>query len=292
MHVFLTGASGWVGSAVAEDLMAAGHDVTGLVRDMAKARFLNVMGVKCVQGSLDDHAVLQEYARRADAVIHTAFNHDFSRFVENCAQDKRAIEALGDALRGSVRPLLVTSGLAMIAPGRLALESDRPIFDTSYPRRSEPAAREQAKQGVRAATVRLSPTVHGIGDHGFIPILIALAKRTGVSAFLGEGDNRWAAVHRKDAARIYRLALETGVTQEVYHAVAEEGVLFRDIARVIGQYLGLPVESRGREHFAWFADFASGDMAASSEQTRKVLGWQPTHDTLLSDLTQAAYFRE
>lgn len=289
MHVFLTGASGWVGSAVAEDLLAAGHQVTGLVRNAQKAQALVALGMQVVTGTLDDHQLLHDGASRADAVIHTAFNHDFSRFSENCAQDERAIQILGEALHGSDRPLLVTSGVAMIAPGRLATENDLPFVAPAYPRRSEPAARELADKGVRAATIRLSPTVHGLGDHGFIPILMDLAKQTGVSAWAEDAENRWAAVHRRDAATLYRLALETGMTQAVYHAVAEEGILFRDIAQAIGKHLGVPAEPRAREHFGWFADFASLDMAASSEQTRAVLGWNPTHPTLLADLAQAQY---
>lgn len=289
MHVFLTGASGWVGSAVAEDLLAAGYQVTGLVRNAQKAQALVALGMQVVTGTLDDHQLLHDGASRADAVIHTAFNHDFSRFSENCAQDERAIQILGEALHGSDRPLLVTSGVAMIAPGRLATENDLPFVAPAYPRRSEPAARELADKGVRAATIRLSPTVHGVGDHGFIPILMDLAKQTGVSAWPEDAENRWAAVHRRDAATLYRLALETGMTQAVYHAVAEEGILFRDIAQAIGKHLGVPAEPRAREHFGWFADFASLDMAASSEQTRAVLGWNPTHPTLLADLAQAQY---
>ncbi|MBY6255866.1 MULTISPECIES: SDR family oxidoreductase [Phytobacter] len=289
MHVFLTGASGWVGSAVAEDLLAAGHQVTGLVRNAQKAQALVALGMQVVTGTLDDHQLLHDGASRADAVIHTAFNHDFSRFSENCAQDERAIQILGEALHGSDRPLLVTSGVAMIAPGRLATENDLPFVAPAYPRRSEAAARELADKGVRAATIRLSPTVHGVGDHGFIPILMDLAKQTGVSAWPEDAENRWAAVHRRDAATLYRLALETGMTQAVYHAVAEEGILFRDIAQAIGKHLGVPAEPRAREHFGWFADFASLDMAASSEQTRAVLGWHPTHPTLLADLEQAQY---
>lgn len=289
MHVFLTGASGWVGSAVAEDLLAAGHQVTGLVRNAQKAQALVALGMQVVTGTLDDHQLLHDGASRADAVIHTAFNHDFSRFSENCAQDERAIQILGEALHGSDRPLLVTSGVAMIAPGRLATENDLPFVAPAYPRRSEPAARELADKGVRAATIRLSPTVHGVGDHGFIPILMDLAKQTGVSAWPEDAENRWAAVHRRDAATLYRLALETGMTQAVYHAVAEEGILFRDIAQAIGKHLGVPAEPRAREHFGWFADFASLDMAASSEQTRAVLGWNPTLPTLLADLAQAQY---
>jgi len=221
-------------------------------------------------------------------VIHTAFNHDFSRFAENAEQDRRAIEALGSALEGSERPLLVTSGLAWLAPGRVATEADVP--DPAFPRKSEAAARAFANRGVRAATVRLAPSVHGLGDHGFIPIVIGLAREKGVSAYLGEGLNRWPGVHRQDAARLYRLVLEQGAVDPVYHAVADEGVPFKELAGVIGRRLGLPVEPRGREHFGWFADFAGADMPASSERTRARLGWEPTGPDLLTDLDQPGYY--
>lgn len=290
MHVFLTGATGWVGAKVAADLIAAGHQVTGLARDAQKAQALLAAGGEVVSGTLDDHHLLFDAAARADAVIHTAFNHDFSRFAENCRQDSRAIEVMGEALAGSQRPLLVTSGLARLAEGRLATEQDKPASGADFLRRSEQTAQALVARGVRAASVRLAPTVHGVGDHGFIPILIALAKETGVSAWPGKGSNRWAAVHRLDAAKVYRLALESGVTEAAYHAVAEEGIAMRDIAVAIGHQLGLPAESRDADHFGWFAAFAAADMAASNERTRQVLGWQPVARDLLSDLADADYY--
>ena len=288
MNVFVTGATGWVGAAVVQDLMAAGHRVTGLARSNDKAATLAATGAQVVRATLDDTAVLRDVASQADAVIHTAFDHDFSKFAENAEQDRRVIETLASALQGSARPLLVTSGLAGVAPGRAATEADVP--DPALPRKSETAARALAGRGLRAATVRLAPSVHGLGDHGFIPIVIRIARETGVSAYLGEGSNRWAGVHRLDAARVYRLALEQGASEPVYHAVADEGVPFKHIAEVIGQQLGLPVASRAAEHFGWFARFAGADMAATSERTRQLLGWTPTGPGLLADLEQPGYY--
>ncbi|MEH2513837.1 nucleoside-diphosphate-sugar epimerase [Nitrobacteraceae bacterium AZCC 1564] len=290
MHVFITGATGWVGSAVVKQLIGAGHRVTGLVRSDNKAAALAATGATVLHGTLDNLDVLKRAAAEADAVIHTAFNHDFSKFAENSEQDRRAIETLGSTLEGSDRPLLVTSGVAMLAPGRVATEADMPTPHPSMPRKSEATAQALAARGVHAATVRLAPSVHGLGDHGFIPILIRIARETGVSAYIGEGLNRWPGVHVQDAARLYRLALEHGVTERAYHATADEGVAFRDIAEVIGRRLGIPVESRTREHFGWFGDFAAADMPASSRHTREVLGWEPTHAGLLQDIDQPGYF--
>lgn len=292
MNVFVTGATGWVGSAVVDDLIKAGHHVTGLARDPEKAKALAASGATVLLGTLDDLDTLHSAAKNADAVVHTAFNHDFSRFVENAQQDKRAIETLGAALQGSDHPLLVTSGVAMLAPGRLATEADCLPPDHGFPRKSELAAQNLRAQGVRAASIRLAPSVHGLGDHGFIPILIRLARETGVAAYLGDGLNRWPGVYRLDAARVYRLALEQGVSESAYHAVADQGVAFKDIATVIGRHLGLPVESRGREHFGWFADFAGMDAPTSSERTRELLNWTPTGPDLLSDIDQAGYFEQ
>ena len=288
MHVFVTGATGWVGSAVVEELVSAGHQVTGLSRSEDKAAALAATGAKVLRATLDDLDALHRAASASDAVVHTAFNHDFSKFAENAEQDRRAIEALGSALEGSDRPILVTSGLARLAQGRAATEADVP--DPAFPRKSEAAARALAERGVRAATVRLAPSVHGLGDHGFIPIVIRLAREKGMSAYFDEGLNRWAGVHRLDAARLYRLVLEQGVTERAYHAVADEGVRFKEIAKVIGRRLGLSVESRGREHFGWFANFAGADMFASSERTRARLGWKPTGPELLTDLDQPGYY--
>lgn len=286
MHVFITGATGWVGSAVVQELIGAGHQVTGLTRSKEKAEQLAALGAKVVQTTLDDLDTLRAVASTADAVIHTAFNHDFSRFLESCEEDCRVIEALGSALEGSSRPLLVTSGLSGLARG--ASETDLP--NPGSPRKSEAAARALAERGLRVATVRLAPSVHGLGDHGFVPILIRTAKQKGVSAYVGEGQNCWAGVYRLDAARVYRLALEQGVTQSVYHAVADEAVPFKAIAELIGSRLDLPVEARDRDHFGWFSNMAGGDMSVSSTQTRQLLGWKPEGPGLLADLDQLGYY--
>ncbi|SCZ07320.1 SDR family oxidoreductase [Pseudomonas sp. NFACC37-1] len=286
MHVFVTGATGWVGASVVQDLIAAGHRVTGLARCEEKGAALAATGAKVISGTLDDLEILHSAASAADAVIHTAFNHDFSRFAENAQQDRRAIETLGDALRGSDRPLLVTSGLFGLTRGASELE----VVSPASLRKSEAAARDLAEHGVRVATVRLAPSVHGLGDHGFVPILIRLARQSGVSAYPGDGSHCWSGVHRQDAARVYRLALEQGVTQSVYHAVADEAVPFKDIAQAIGRGLGLPVESREREHFGWFAHMAAANMAVSSEYTRALLGWMPSGPGLLDDLALPGYY--
>ena len=286
MHVFVTGATGWVGAAVVHELLAAGHRVTGQARSREKAAALSALGAGVVLATLDQHEVLRDAAADADAVVHTAFDHDFSRFLDNCAQDQRVIQALGAALAGSERPLLVTSGLLGMPRG--GEEADLP--DPASPRLSEPTARALALQGVRAATVRLPPSVHGLGEHGFVPILIDLARRTGVSAYLDAGTNCWSGVHRHDAARVYRYALEQGARVPVYHAIADEAVPFKQIAAVIGKHLKLPVASRGADHFGWFARMAGADMAASSAATRALLGWAPVGPDLLADLDQAGYY--
>jgi nucleoside-diphosphate-sugar epimerase len=292
MRVFLTGATGWVGSAIVTDLIGAGHQVLGLTRSDQGAQALAAAGALVHRGSLADLDSLKRGAAQADAVIHTAFNHDFSKFAENCAEDQRAIAALGAVLEGSARPLLVTSGVALLAPGRTATEADTP--NSAFPRKSEAATAALVERGVRAATVRLAPSVHGHGDHGFVPILIGIARAKGVSAYIGDGLNRWPAVHRLDTAPVYRLALERAASGAHFHAVAEEGVPFKEIAEVIGRRLNVPVVSKSPEeaaaHFGWFAMFAGIDAPTSSARTRTQLDWRPAQPGLIADLDHPAYF--
>ena len=295
MRVFVTGATGWVGSTIVTDLIANGHQVLGLTRSDTGAKTLTAAGAKVHRGSLADLDSLKSGADQSDGVIHTAFNHDFSTFVENCAEDRRAIEAIGAVLEGSDRPLLVTSGVALLAPGRTATEEDVPPFNSpTYPRKSEAAVAALVERGVRAATVRLAPSVHGHGDHGFVPILIGIAREKGVSAYIGEGRNRWPAVHRLDSAQLFRLALENAPAGSTLHAVADEGVQIRDIAGVIARHLDVPVASVAPEdapqHFTWLAGFLAIDSPASSTLTRELLGWHPAQPGLLEDLDKGHYF--
>jgi nucleoside-diphosphate-sugar epimerase len=295
MNVFVTGATGWVGSAVIEELRAAGHAVTGLARSDAAAAALTSAGVAVRRGSLEDLESLRAGAADSDAVVHTAFNHDFSRFAENAAVERGAIEAIGSALAGSGRPFVVTSGVALVAPGRVVTEDDVRDPNEPFPRDPETAAATAASRGVRVSTIRLSPSVHGTGEtHGFVPILIGIARERGVSAYVGAGNNRWPGVHRRDAARLYRLALERGAEHAIYHGVADEGVPFREIAEVIGRHLNVPTVSISPDeadaHFGWFARFARVDAPASSAKTQRALSWHPTGPGLIDDLDSAAYF--
>jgi nucleoside-diphosphate-sugar epimerase len=295
MHVFVTGATGWVGSAVIEELRAAGHTVTGLARSDAAAAALESAGIGVHRGSLEDLESLRAGAAASDGVVHTAFNHDFSRFAENGAVEQRAIEAIGSALTGTNRPLVITSGIAMIAPGRMITEDDARDPSLRFPRDPESIARRVAETGVRVSVIRLAPSVHGFGEnHGFVPHIIASAREHGVSAYVADGTNRWPGVHRRDTARLYRLALERAADYAVYHAVADEGVPFRRIADIIGRRLELPVASVSSEeagaHFGWFAHFAQIDAPASSAKTQHALGWHPTEPGLLEDLDSDAYF--
>jgi nucleoside-diphosphate-sugar epimerase len=294
MKIFVTGATGFVGSAIVKELISAGHQVLGLTRSGAGAKSIIAAGAQVHLGTLDDLESLRSGAAISDGVIHTAFIHDFSKFKENCEIDRRAIEALGSALEGSDRPMIVTSGTGMIAPGRLGTEEDEAIPSSArMPRASEEAAASLASRGVRVSVVRL-PQVHDRLKQGLITYAIAVARMKGVSAYVGDGQNRWSAVHRLDAARLYKLVLEKGSAGARYHAVAEEGVPVRVIAEAIGRGLKLPTVSlsaeQAGEHFGWLGHFVGLDIPASSALTQERLGWRPTQTGLMDDLDHARDF--
>jgi nucleoside-diphosphate-sugar epimerase len=286
MRVFVTGATGFIGSALVAELLGAGHQVLGLCRSEDKAAALKAAGADVHLGSLEDLSSLQAGAAAADAVVHLAFNHDFSRFAANCEDDRRVIEALGAALAGSERPLIVTSGVGMAnaAPGQLATEDSASVIPRAA---SEEAALRVAANGVNVSVLRL-PQVHDTVKQGLITYLIAVWLQHGACAYVGDGHNRWPAAHVLDTARLYRLALEQAQRGAVYHAVAESGVPLRRIAEVLGRRLKLPVKSisaeESKSYFGWLAMFAGHDLPASSDQTRKRLGWQPSGPSLLTDL--------
>jgi nucleoside-diphosphate-sugar epimerase len=292
MRVFVTGASGFIGSAVVSELIDAGHQVVGLARSDASARAVAAAGAQVHRGDLEDLDSLSAGAAASDGVIHLAFHHDFSEFAAAGQMDRRAIETLGDALAGSDRPLVVTSGMAGHAPGRVLTEED--ASNPGLPRASEEAALAFTTRGVRVSAVRLPPTVHGEGDHGFISWLIGIARDKGVSAYPGDGSNRWPAVHRLDAARLFRTALQEAPAGAILHAVDEEGVPAGDIADVIGRQLALPVNpispEKALDHFGFLGAIFSLDIPASSAGTRKQFGWQPTHIGLIDDLEKGHYF--
>jgi nucleoside-diphosphate-sugar epimerase len=304
MRVFVTGASGWIGSAVVPELIAAGHDVVGLARSDASAAALVAAGADVQRGDLDDLGGLRRGADAADGVIHLAFKHDiaFTGDFQGAADaDRLAIEALGEALVGSDRPFLIASGTLGLAPGRVATERDghpssgEPLVAGASTRMGNAALTLAfADRGVRSSVVRLPPTVHGAGDTGFIATLVAIARHTGVSGYLGDGSNRWPAVHRLDAAHAFRLALDRAPAGSTLHAIGEEGVAIRAVAEVIGRHLGVPVAAIAPEdaaaHFTWLASFLAPDSAASSALTRELLRWEPTRPGLLADLETGSYF--
>jgi nucleoside-diphosphate-sugar epimerase len=293
MRIFVTGATGFIGSATVSELIEAGHRVLGLARSDKGAASLAAAGAQVLRGSLEDLDSLRSGAANSNGVIHLAFIHDFSNYAASAETDRRAIETLGAALAGSDRPLVITSGTLLLQrKGSLANENDEAV--PNFPRKSEDAAFALASQGVRVSVVRLPPSVHDDGDHGFVPSLFAIAREKGVSAYVGDGLNHWPAVHRLDAARLYRLAIEKGSTGSRYHGVADEGVVLRDIARVIGRHLNLPIVSKSPDeaagHFGWMSHFVSIDCPASSVETQQQLGWRPTHPSLIADIGRRLYF--
>lgn len=298
MRVFVTGASGWIGSAVVPQLLAVGHSVVGLARSDESAAALAAAGAEVRRGSLDDLESLRAGAEDSDGAIHLAFKHDFSDYVGAGRTERAAIETIGDALKGSDRPFLFASGVALLAPGRVATERDAsPFSGPEAPRGgAEPLAFEYAGRGVRPVALRFPPTVHGDGDHGFVAQLIRVARERGASGYVGDGANRWPAVHRVDAARAVALALEKAPAGSAVHPVAEEGVPARAIAEAIGRSLGVPVVPVAAEdaeaHFGWIGRFFAVDIPASSALTREQLGWEPTGPGLIADLEAGHYFRQ
>lgn len=299
MRVFVTGATGLVGTQVVRELLDAGHAVLGFARSDASGNAVAKAGAEVHRGDLEDLDSVRGGAEQADAVIHTGFIHDFSRFEEVCAIDRRVIETFGEVLAGSDRPLLVTSGLAVGAPGSVVTERDRvqPKPDAIPRIQTELAVDDIVSKGVRAGVVRLPPSVHGDTDrHGFVPQLIRIARYKGASAYIGEGRNHWPAVHVLDAARLYRLALDVAEAGARYHAVGDRGVEFRQIAEVIGKRLEVPVTAvtaeQAGEHFGWFGHFAQIDVTADAEWTKRVTGWEAREVQLLPDLhTSHTYIR-
>jgi len=308
MRIFVTGASGWIGSAVVPELIGAGHQVIGLARSDESAASLTAVGAQVHRGTLDDLEGLRSAAGASDGVIHLAFKHDLAfsgDFMGAADADRRAVETMGEALAGSDRPLVIASGTLGVKPGALATEGDGHGDDPGAAAWGEgPAARRAtaeyvlslASGGVRSSVMRLPPTNHGDGDNGFMATLVAIARDKGVSGYIGDGANRWPAVHRLDSAHLFALAIESAPAGSTLHAVADEGVPIREVAEVIGRHLDVPVTSiapeQAGEHFTWLAGFIGLDSPASSALTRELLGWQPTQPGLIDDLDQGHYFRE
>jgi len=293
MRVFLTGASGWIGSVIARDLLAAGHSVVGLVRSKEKGDALAAAGGMPLVGALGDLDVLHRGAAEADGIIHTAFGLDISRIDELANEDRTAIETFGEVFADSTRPIVVTSGFLQLT-GETATEEDRPAVIPAFPRASEQTAFAIAERGLHASVVRNPRSVHGKGEtHGFVPMLAAVAREKGVSAYVGDGQNLWPSVHRLDAARVYRLALERGARGEAYHAVAEEGVPYREIAEAIGRQLGIPAKpltlEEAEAHFGRLAMWVGNNGPASSAWTAKTLGWKPEQVGIVADVERPDY---
>jgi len=294
MRIFVTGASGFIGSAIVKKLQARGYQVQGLARSEVSAEKLQQQGVQVIRGDLQDLDGLRKAVEQSDGVIHAGYIHDFSRMDHAAEVDQRAILAMGDVLAGSDRPLIVTTGTALVSPGRLATEQIQPAAGAHPRSNSNVAALALADSGVRVALVRLPLTVHGAGDHGFIPMIINMAKEKGAAVYVGEGENRWPAVHRDDAAELFCLAAEKAEPGAILHAVQEEGVPFRQIAETIGTGLSLPVKSLTLEEakawLGWMAFFASTDNPSSSAWTRQTFNWQPSGPGLLQDMREGGYF--
>lgn len=290
MRVFVTGASGFVGSAIVSELLSGGHRVLGLVRSQNAVTGLQEIGAEPLLGDINDLDLLRKAAEGCDAVIHTAFNHDFSRFKESCEDDRLVIEAFGDALARTGKPLVITSGIGILRYDRMVTEDDPLTVTSDVVARAatEEAVAVAAAKGANVYIVRLPPSVHGAGEHGFVPILMGMAKENGKSAYIGDGLNRWPAAHRYDAAKVYCRIVERQPEQKVFHAAAEEGIPFKDIAESIGKGLGLPVVALSAEeaekYFKWFTHFALMDCASSAEKTRRILDWEPEEIGLLEDM--------
>jgi nucleoside-diphosphate-sugar epimerase len=294
MRVFVTGASGWIGSAVVAELIKSGHDVIGLARSDTSAAMVAALGAEVIRGDLGDLGSLREGSAKSDGVVHLGYIHDFARMDDAARTDRQAIEAIGSTLERSDRPLIIASGTLGLAPGRVGTEHDKPAAGLHPRIANADVALAFVDRGVRSIVVRFAPTVHGPGDHGFVATLVGIARDKGVAGYIADGANRWPAVHRLDAANLVRLAVDDAPAGSILHAVAEVAIPTRVIAEAIGRGLDLPVVSvpadQAAEHFSWLGQFFGADAPASNTVTRELLGWQPTHQGLIEDLDEGHYF--